>query len=153
MYTHLETAREKREKPMTSLEIEIKKKIEPITDLDAKNEKKEDISLVKSSIEVKSKEKESQHVRQTEKETDFSQFYVHKTITNIVKSFGADFIAFTTDCKEEKEEMVTDFSEKRKMDANKVDQAKFQKFRSPGYLHVFRNELRVNNSKKKKAKI
>ena len=53
MYTHLETAREKREKPMTSLEIEIKKKIEPITDLDAKNEKKENISLVKSSIEVK----------------------------------------------------------------------------------------------------
>nr|XP_022339460.1 ribonuclease P protein subunit p38-like isoform X2 [Crassostrea virginica] len=151
--TDLEIVRENREKPITSLETESKKKIEPITGLDTEREKKEDISLVKSSIEVKSKERESQHVRQTEKETDYSKFYVYKTITNNLKSFGADFIAFTTDSKEEKEEMITDLSGKRKMDVNKGGQAKFQKFRSPGYLPVLGNEQRVNNSKKRKRKI
>ena len=70
-----------------------------------------------------------------------------------MKSFGADFIAFTTDSKEEKEEMETDLSGKRKMDEDKSGQAKFRKFRSPGYLPVFGNELRVNNSKKRKRKI
>ena len=59
---------------------------------------------------------------QTEKETDFSQFYVHQAITNIVKSFGADFIAFTANSKEEKGETVTYLSGKRKMDADKSDQ-------------------------------
>ncbi|XP_022339459.2 uncharacterized protein LOC111134591 isoform X1 [Crassostrea virginica] len=151
--TDLEIVRENREKPITSLETESKKKIEPITGLDTEREKKKDISLVKSSIEVKSKERESQHVRQTEKETDYSKFYVYKTITNNLKSFGADFIAFTTDSKEEKEEMITDLSGKRKMDVDKGGQAKFQKFRSPGYLPVLGNEQRVNNSKKRKRKI
>ena len=66
--TDLEIVRENREKPITSLETESKKKIEPITRLDTKREKKEDILLVKSSIKVKSKERESEHVRQTEKE-------------------------------------------------------------------------------------
>ena len=151
--TDLEIVHENREKPITSLETESKKKIEPITGLDTEREKKEDISLVKSSIEVKSKERESQHVRQTEKETDYSKFYVYKTITNNLKSFGADFIAFTTDSKEEKEEMITDLSGKRKMDVDMGGQAKFQKFRSPGYLPVLGNEQRVNNSKKRKRKI
>ena len=136
-----------------AFEAESKKKTELITGLDKEREKKEDISLFKSSIKVKSKERESQHVMQTEKETDFSQFYVYKAITNNVKSFGADFIAFTTDSKEEKEEMVTDLSGKRKMDADKSFQAKFRKFQSPGYLPVLGNELRVNNSKKRKRKI
>ena len=151
--TDLLTVCEKRGEPITSLETESKKKTEPITGPDTEREKKEDISLVKSSTEVKSKERESQHVRQSEKETDYSKFYVYKTITNNVKSFGADFIAFTTDSKEEKEEMETDLSGKRKMDEDKSGQAKFRKFRSPGYLPVFGNELRVNNSKKRKRKI
>ena len=151
--TDLEIMRENREKPITSLETESIKKIEPITGLDTERDKKEDISLVKSSIEVKSEERESQHVRQTEKETDYSKFYVYKTISYNVKSFGADFIAFTTDGKEEKEEMVIDLSGNRKMDADKGGQAKFRKFRSPAYLPVFGNKQRVNNSKKRKRKI
>ena len=152
--TDLETVCEKRGEPITSLETESKKKIEPITGLDTEREKKEDFSLVKSSIEVKSKEREFQHVMQTEKGTDFSQFYVYKAITNNVNSFGADFIAFSTDSKEEEEEeMVTDLSGKRKMNADKGGQAKFRKFRSPGYLPVLGNELRFNNSKKRKRKI
>lgn len=123
---------------------------EPITDLDAKSQKEEDVSLAESASTTVSKDTESLNTQKSAPDTDYSRFYVYKNSASNLKSFGADFIPFSNESATKEVKMIPGFGHKRKHETEVKDLAKFRKYQSTGYMPVFGNEQKVKKSNKRK---